>query len=290
LSEGGFTVKLVSFEKAGTASYGIVSDGSLADVGASLRSQYADLKSLLANGGLEAARSAANQAPKLNLADCELLPVIPNPGKIFCIGLNYDEHRLETGREKTAHPAVFLRFADTQAGHLQQAWLPKISTDVDYEGELAVIIGEGGRYIPVADALRHVAGYACYNDISIRDWQRHTSQFTAGKNFPRTGPFGPWLVTADEISDPQSLELTTRLNGQVVQHANTSQMIFSVAELIAYCSSFTPLRPGDVIVTGTPAGVGFKRTPPLYMREGDVVEVEIAGIGVLRSAMVHEPE
>ena len=166
--------------------------------------------------------------------------------------------------------------------------IPRVSTAVDYEGELAVVIGKGGRYILREDALAHVAGYACYNDVSVRDWQKHTSQFGPGKNFPSTGPFGPWLVTADEIPDPQTLELTTRLNGQVMQQTSTSLMIFPVDELIAYLSSFTPLSPGNVIVSGTPGGVGVRREPPIFMKEGDISEVEISSIGVLRNTVVNE--
>jgi 2-keto-4-pentenoate hydratase/2-oxohepta-3-ene-1,7-dioic acid hydratase in catechol pathway len=283
------SLKLASFLRNGTASYGVVvRDRKIADVGSRLREQFPDLKSLLVKGSLDVARGAANAAPEIDFAECTLLPTIPNPVKIFCIGHNYEEHRQETGRAKTTHPAVFLRFADSQAGHLQPVWIPKISTDIDYEGEMAVVIGRPGRYIPVEEALQHVAGYSCYNDISVRDWQRHSSQFTPGKNFPKTAPFGPWLVTADELPDASHLELTTRLNGEVVQHATTAQMIFSVAELIAYCSSFTPLQTGDVIASGTPGGVGFKREPPLYMREGDVVEVEIEKIGTLCNVLTPE--
>jgi 2-keto-4-pentenoate hydratase/2-oxohepta-3-ene-1,7-dioic acid hydratase in catechol pathway len=283
-------LKLVSFLKNGTASYGVVQDRKIADVGSVLREQFPDLRSLLAKGSLDAARQAIGAAPEVDFAECELLPVIPNPEKIFCIGHNYEEHRQETGRAKTAHPAVFLRFADSQTGHLQPVWIPKVSTDIDYEGEMAVVIGRAGRYISAEVALKHVAGYSCYNDVSVRDWQRHSTQFTSGKNFPKTAPFGPWLVTTDELLDASQLGLTTRLNGKVVQQATTAQMIFSVAELVAYCSSFTPLQAGDVIASGTPGGVGFKRDPPLYMRAGDVVEVEIENIGVLKNVLAPEPQ
>jgi 2-keto-4-pentenoate hydratase/2-oxohepta-3-ene-1,7-dioic acid hydratase in catechol pathway len=169
-------------------------------------------------------------------------------------------------------------------------WLPNESTELDYEGELAVVIGTGGRRIPVEKALDHVVGYSCYNDGSIRDWQRHTSQFTPGKNFPHTGSFGPWLVTTDEIPDPSSLTLTTRLNGEVMQYATTDMMIFTIPELINYISTFTSLEPGDVIVSGTPGGVGSRRDPPIFMQSGDRVEVEISSIGVLANPIELESD
>jgi 2-keto-4-pentenoate hydratase/2-oxohepta-3-ene-1,7-dioic acid hydratase in catechol pathway len=219
-----------------------------------------------------------------------LLPPIVDPQKVICIGINYDTHRNELGRSASAYPAVFLRFPDTHIGHRTPIVRPLVSTALDYEGELAVIIGRPGRAISQADALDHVAGYACYNDATIRDWQRHTHQFTPGKNFPQTGAFGPWLVTADEIGDPMNLQLVTRLNGTVVQAASTGDMIFSIAEIIAYVSTFTSLSAGDVIATGTPGGVGFKREPPLWMRPNDVVEVEIEGVGTLRNVIVDEAD
>jgi 2-keto-4-pentenoate hydratase/2-oxohepta-3-ene-1,7-dioic acid hydratase in catechol pathway len=182
-----------------------------------------------------------------------------------------------------------VRFADTQVGDGSPIVRPAISARLDFEGELAVVIGRPGKSIAREDALAHVAGYACYNDATIRDWQHHTHQFTPGKNFPNTAAFGPWLVTADEIPDPSQLQLTTRLNGHTVQSASTADMIFSVADIIAYVSAFTPLSAGDVIATGTPGGVGVKRTPPLFMQPGDTVEVEISHLGTLRNPVVAEP-
>jgi len=223
------------------------------------------------------------------LKAAEFLPVIPNPGKIFCIGINYADHQKEMGRGASDHPTLFLRFTDTLVAHEKAAWVPRISAMVDYECELAVVIGKAGRYIDQAHALDHVAGYTCFNDISIRDWQRHTTQFTPGKNFPRTGPLGPWMVTKDEIPDPHNLAIRTRLNGQVMQEASTSQLIFRIPELIEYISSFTEVAPGDLIATGTPSGVGFARKPPVFMKAGDVVEVEIEGIGVLKTRLEAEP-
>ena len=213
---------------------------------------------------------------------------IARPHQILCIGLNYENHRKETGRDEVANPTVFGRFANSQTGHLSSIVRPKVSTDLDYEGELALVIGKGGRYIQRKDAWGHIAGYACYNEGSVRDYQRHTHQFTPGKNFPNTGAFGPWMVTPDEAGDLGPLRLQTRLNGQVVQDTTISQMIFDIPRQIEYCSAFTRLEPGDVIVTGTPGGVGSRRTPPLWMKPGDVVEVEIDRIGLLRNSVADE--
>jgi 2-keto-4-pentenoate hydratase/2-oxohepta-3-ene-1,7-dioic acid hydratase in catechol pathway len=261
----------------------------VADVGEVLKSSFADLRSAISAHAYAQIREAMTSAPRHSTLAVEWLPVIPNPDKIICIGLNYEEHRQETGRAKVEYPTVFARFANSQGAHLQDVPQPHVSTQLDYEGELAVIIGKRGRYIDLRDALAHVAGYACYNDISVRDWQRHTHQFTPGKNFPCTGMFGPWMVTADELRDLKSPRLQTRVNGEVVQNATLGQMIFDVAELIEYCSAFTQLEPGDVIVTGTPGGVGAKRQPPLWLKPGDVTEVEIDGVGLLRNRIVAEP-
>jgi len=283
-------VKLVSFTRAGRSSYGVVEGTDVVDIGSVLGAVCPDLKTLLADEArLARAREAARTAERYALASIALLPPIPNPSKIFCIGHNYHEHREEMGRPKTAFPAVFTRFADSQLAHEQDAWVPAVSREMDFEGEMAVVIGRGGRRIALEQALAHVAGYACYNDMSIRDWQKHTTQFTPGKNFPRTGAFGPWLVTSDEVPDPQALQLTTRLNGQVMQQASTAQMIFPVAELIQYCSAFTPLSPGDVIVSGTPGGVGVRRDPQIFMKAGDRVEVEIGTLGTLLNRIAAEP-
>jgi 2-keto-4-pentenoate hydratase/2-oxohepta-3-ene-1,7-dioic acid hydratase in catechol pathway len=282
-------MKLVSFVSAGHPSYGVVKDGGVIDLGRRLGNQWPTLRTLLAAGSLAEAEQAARVAsPDFPLEGLELAPVIPDPDKIICVGLNYRDHVAETGRTMTEKPALFARFASSQVGHLQPLVKPRVSNEFDYEGELAVVIGKGGRHIPLERALEHVAGYSCYNEGSVRDWQRHTSQYLAGKTFAGTGGFGPWLVTADEIPDPSRLTLETRLNGQVVQHTTTDLMITNVPEQIAYISTVLPLLPGDVIVSGTPGGVGAKRTPPLFMRPGDVAEVEISGIGVLRNPIVAE--
>jgi 2-keto-4-pentenoate hydratase/2-oxohepta-3-ene-1,7-dioic acid hydratase in catechol pathway len=238
---------------------------------------------VLVAGALAELEKAQKDAPALKAKDVRFLPVIPNPGKILCVGLNYVSHRTETKRPETEHPSIFTRFADTQVGHLAPVLRPSFSTRFDYEGELAVIIGRGGRHIAEKDVSAHIAGYSCYNDVSVRDWQRHTAQWTPGKNFPNTGAFGPALVTPDEIPDLGACKLTTRLNGQVMQQAPISDLIFTIPVIVSYVSKFTPLNPGDVIATGTPGGVGDRREPPVYMKDGDVVEVEIDRIGLLRN-------
>lgn len=280
-------MKLVSFTLNGRPTYGVVTDAGVIDLGARLGGRWPDLKSLLADStqdGLAQVRAVAATATADHAFDeLELLPVIPNPGKIICIGHNYEEHRIETQRAKTDQPSVFLRYPESQTAHGQPMVRPLESTMFDYEGEIAIVIGKPGRRIAEADAWSHVAGYSCYNDGSVRDWQWHTSQFAPGKNFWRTGAFGPWLATADEIAPDETLSLTTRLNGQVMQQTNTTHMIFAIPRLIAYCSTFLPLAPGDVFVTGTPGGVGAKRNPPVFMKDGDVVEVEVGKVGLLRN-------
>lgn len=274
-------MKLASIRSGGRDTWGLVEGDFLLDVGRVMADRFSGLREAIAADALQQAEAAAADAPKIPLATATWLPVIPDPAKILCVGLNYEEHRLETGRDKAAHPAIFTRFADSQLGHMQQIVRPRVSTALDYEGELAIVIGKGGRYIDETEAMDHVAGYACYNDATLRDWQRHTHQFTPGKNFPSTGSFGPWMVTPDEIPDVSALALTTRLNGEIMQSASLAQLIFPIPALIAYCSSFTSLSAGDVIATGTPGGVGFKRKPPLFMKPGDLIEVEITGVGRL---------
>ncbi len=213
--------------------------------------------------------------------EIRLLPVVADPGKILCVGLNYESHRKEAGRAEAEHPAIFTRYADSLIAHGDPIIRPRISTKLDYEGELALVIGKVGRNIPEQDALDYVTGYACFNDASIRDWQKHNIQFTPGKNFPGTGAFGPYLITPDEVGNLEEQRVITRLNGEVLQDQPISDMIWPLATLINYISTFTPLSPGDVIVTGTPGGVGFKRTPPVWMSPGDVVEVSIGTVGTL---------
>ena len=280
-------MKFVSFRAAGRARYGLVTGDGIVDL--TTRRTEPDLKALIASDGLAAAAKAhgADKAD-FRLDAVQLDPVIPNPSKIICIGLNYHEHRNETRMTGDAWPAIFLRFADTQVGHLHPVTRPKSSEQLDYEAELALIIGKGGRYIRESDALDHVAGYSCYNDVSVRDYQRHSSQWTPGKNFPATGPFGPFLVTTDEVGELAGKKIQTRLNRDVVQSSTLDMMIFPPPRLIEYISSFTHLSPGDVIATGTPGGVGWVRKPPLWMKPGDTVEIDIEGVGVLKNRIVAE--
>lgn len=280
-------MRLSTVRIAGRTTWGVVDQDSFRDVGTVLAERYADLKAAIAAGlaGVAEATASANATP---LADIEWLPVVPNPDKILCVGLNYEMHRQETGRSEVENPTIFARYSNSQIGHLAPIVRPKVSTDLDYEGELAIIIGKPGRYISRGEALNHVAGYAIYNDGSIRDFQRHTHQFTPGKNFPDTGAFGPWMMTPDELGPLPDLRIRTRLNGQVVQDATFGQMIFDIARQIEYCSSFTHLEAGDVIASGTPGGVGAKRNPPLWMKPGDIVEVEIDKLGTLRNPIVDE--
>ena len=282
-------MKLASYLLAGSAGYGVVTDRGVVDLTRRIGSKYPDLRALLAADALaEAGQAVAGAPADCQLADLALLPVIPNPDKIICVGLNYEDHVKETGRDKTENPTLFLRLADSQVGANQAMVRPRESTHFDYEAEIAVIIGKAGRRISEQDSWSHIAGYSCYNDGSIRDWQRHTSQFTPGKNFTRTGAFGPWMVTADEIPANTLMTLTGRLNGKEVQRATTEQMIFKIPALIRYISAFTHLLPGDVIVTGTPGGVGAKRTPPLWMVPGDTVEIEIDKVGVLKNTIADD--
>jgi 2-keto-4-pentenoate hydratase/2-oxohepta-3-ene-1,7-dioic acid hydratase in catechol pathway len=276
-------MKVVSFIREGKPSYGVVQGDGVIDMGKRLGGAYPDLFAAIAAGALDhLAKAAEGQKADFPLSAITYLPVLTNPGKILCVGVNYDEHRREMVREPPGHPTVFVRFPEAQIGHAQAMKRPAESNNLDYEGELAVIIGKPGFKVSEDDALGIVAGYSCYMDGTLRDWQTHTSQFTPGKNFPATGGFGPWMVTADEIPDPQALMLETRLNGQTVQKSGTDLMTFNVRKIIRYITTWLPLKPGDVIATGTPGGVGAKRTPPLWMKDGDVAEVEISGVGLLR--------
>ena len=278
-------MKLVSYVADGKACFGVVTGEGVVTL--NQRLGYATLRDALTAGGVAEIRKAVDAAkPDHRPSDVEWLPVIPNPEKILCAGINYRSHAAETGRELPKQPSMFIRLANTLTGHEGEMIRPSVSQSFDFEGELAVVIGRHGRHIPVERALDHVAGYTCFVDGSVRDYQKFS--VTSGKNFPATGPLGPWIVTTDEIADPARLTLTTRLNGQEVQKSGTDLLIYSVPQIIAFCSDFTPLLPGDVIATGTPEGVGHRRNPPLWMKAGDVLEVEISGIGTLRNRVVDE--
>ncbi|MBS0255519.1 MAG: fumarylacetoacetate hydrolase family protein [Proteobacteria bacterium] len=244
----------------------------------------ATLKAALAAGTL-AGQSGDSRLP---LASLTLLPPVPDPGKILCIGLNYGAHIAEMGRAAGGYPAVFTRWSDTLVAHGAPMVAPGESSQFDYEGELAVVIGKAGRRIAAERAMEHVAGFSILNDGSARDWQAHASQFTPGKNFPASAGFGPALVTPDEVPDLCALRVQTRLNGELMQDQPVSDMIHPVAAIIAYCSRFTTLNPGDVIATGTPSGVGHGRKPPVYLKPGDTVTVSIGMLGELINPVVAE--
>jgi 2-keto-4-pentenoate hydratase/2-oxohepta-3-ene-1,7-dioic acid hydratase in catechol pathway len=280
-------MKFVSFRAGGAARYGLVDGKGIVDLTRHLK--YPDLKALIvADAFAEAGRAAKGATADFTLDQVAFDPVIPNPGKIICVGLNYQEHRNETGMTSHPLPATFIRWADTQIGHLEPMVRPRASEQLDYEAELAVIIGKAGRNIREREAAAHICGYSCYNEGSIREYQRHASQWTPGKNFPGTGAFGPFLVTPDEVSELAGKKIQTRLNDNVEQSSTLDMMIYGPPKLIEYFSTFTPLSPGDVIVSGTPGGVGWVRKPPLWMKAGDIVEVEIDGVGLLRNPIVAE--
>jgi 2-keto-4-pentenoate hydratase/2-oxohepta-3-ene-1,7-dioic acid hydratase in catechol pathway len=274
----------VTFEFGGRRRVGLVEGGHVRPVE---HDPAGGLRALIADGGFRSPRPRDEVLP---LEAVELLPPVPDSGKILCVGVNYRTHMEEIGLAPPDWPAIFARFNDGQVGHRQPVRRPRTSDQFDFEGELAVIIGRAARCVSPERALDLVAGYACFADNSLRDLQGHSRTAMSGKISPGSGGFGPWMVTADEIADPGDLELVTRLNGAVVQHGRTSDMIFSVPALISYISSITRLEPGDVIATGTPAGVGSRRQPPLWMRPGDVLEVEISGIGRLTHAVVDEAD
>ncbi|MFZ9628404.1 MAG: fumarylacetoacetate hydrolase family protein [Ilumatobacteraceae bacterium] len=278
-------MRFATIRHQGGLAYGPVDGDELVDVSDQFASPAAAL-TIIETGTVACAGANGHRLP---LTGATFAPPVPSPTRILCIGVNYAAHRAESDRPSDSqYPTVFVRFASSVVGHGEAVVRPHVSDRFDYEGELAVVIGRRGRYIAEADALDHVAGYTCFNDGTLRDYQRHTSQFTPGKTFDRSGSSGPWIVTTDEIPDPSVLHLRTVLNGAEMQSAPTSNLIHDVPALVAYCSQFTELEPGDLIVTGTPGGVGYARTPPVFMQPGDVIEVEITGIGTLRNTVVDE--
>ena len=281
-------MRITSYSIDGIKSFGVVTDDGVIDA-KPLAGGPQSLKDAIAAGSMDMiAEATVKRSADHSIEEVEFLPVIPDPDKIIAVGLNYRSHVLEGGRDIPEWPMIFTRFANSQVGHGQPMIKPNVSEMFDFEGEMAVIIGESCRHVSEADALSVVAGYACYNDGSIRDYQRHTSQFVPGKSFYKSGAFGPWMVTADEIPDPGALTLMTRLNGKEMQHATTDDLLFSIPQLIHYLTTVTELVPGDVIVSGTTGGVGCYRDPPVFMKDGDIIEIELDKIGVLRNPIVNE--
>jgi 2-keto-4-pentenoate hydratase/2-oxohepta-3-ene-1,7-dioic acid hydratase in catechol pathway len=283
-------MKLVSFERNGRSGFGVVVGDGIVDATDRLTGRPRGLREALAAGALPLLERLAAMKPDFRQTDVTFAPVIPDAGaKFLCVGVNYMPHIKEMGRERPERPVVFVRFGDSVVGDGQPLLKPRESEQFDFEGELAVIIGKRARRVAKEQALEYVAGYSCFNDGSLRDFQRHSGQFTPGKNFHASGALGPWLMTADEIPDPRKLTLTTRLNGEVMQHESIGELCFDVPQLIEYCSIWTQLEPGDVIATGTPGGVGAGRKPPVWMKPGDTIEIEITRIGTLRNPVIADP-
>jgi len=286
-------VRLASYLVGSKAEFGIVVGDGLIDL--SVRTRTSSLRILLAAGGLAEAARFAGAMPDRALDSVALLPVVPDCAHCYCVGVNYEDHLREVqqagvARPRPKQPSLFIRYPETFVAHGGPLVVPKVSDDLDYEAELAVVVAKGGRYIPHERAMDHVAGYSCFNDGSIRDWQFHSSQVTSGKNFIGTGGFGPWLVTPDEAGDAGALAVRLAVNGRVLQDCRMSDMLFDVAAIVSYASAFLPLQPGDVIATGTPAGVGFSRKPPIFLKPGDICEVRIEGVGTLRNTVVKATE
>lgn len=282
-------MKFISFTRGGQAGFGaVLGEDQVVDLTGKVQGAQS-LKEVLARGLEEEAKQLANASqPDCKLSDVTLLPVIPNPNKVICVGINYVAHAAEAGRKVGDYPVIFQRFADSLAAHEQPLLVPKVSEQFDYECELAVVIGRGGGHIDEADAMSHVAGYTCFNDASVRDWQFHTHQYGMGKNFRATGALGPWMVSADEVADYRELEVMTLLNGEKLQHGKLDQLAFDIPKLISYVSKAVDWQPGDILATGTPSGIGFKRNPPIFLKPGDVCEVVIPGIGTLRNPIEAE--
>jgi acylpyruvate hydrolase len=288
-------MRLVAFDDKGVAKLGVVQGEMVVDLARTAPDLPRDLLGLIRKGAsaFDAASDAARKAkPDATrpLAGLRFRAPIENAGKIVCLGLNYVDHAAEGGHAKPTYPSLFMRCNTSLVAHGEAIWRPKASTQLDYEAELVAIVGRTARHVKAANALDVIAGYSCFNDGSVRDYQRKTAQWTIGKNFDRTGGFGPWFVTADELPPGAAgLSIQSRLNGKVMQDANTSDMIFPVAETVALLSECLTLEPGDLLVMGTPAGVGYARNPPVWMKPGDTIEIAIEGIGVLSNPIADEP-
>lgn len=274
---------------AGQDTWGVSVDGTVHDLGPSGKDLAPTLHAAVATGLFGALTEAQLEgAPSYAEDEITFLPALTAPGKIICIGVNYRTHQEESGKTGQTAPTVFTRFADTQMGHLQPAVKPASTTKYDYEGEMALVIGKEAWHVAEEDAFDHIAGYANYNDFSVRDWQKAASQWIPGKNFPSSGGFGPYLVDAATVGDVTKLTLETRVNGEVRQHASVADLYFDIPTLMAYVTGFTRLHPGDVIVTGTPGGVGLFWGEDGLLNAGDVVEVEVTGLGILRNTVEDE--
>lgn len=280
-------MQLISFIHDGEPAYGLAEGDRVRAASAAFREQFVDLRAVIA-AGVERQLADDVGGAVYSASELRFVPVIPNPDKILCVGVNYRPHIQEMGRQVPDHPVVFVRFPASLVGHNEPILRPRASEQFDFEGELAIVIGRRARHVERNHALDHVAGYCCFMDGSIRDWQRHTQQFTPGKNFHHSGAMGPCIVTADEIPDPSVLTLTTFVNGEVMQRGRVADLVFDIPALIEYCSTFSELLPGDIIATGTPGGVGAARTPPVWLQAGDTVEIEIPGVGRLRNPVLDE--
>ena len=282
-------MNFISFLNNNEERFGIVFKNKVTDLTGQINN-IKSLKELIQFNCLEEGRSYAKNNPgDIDINSIKLLPVIPNPSKIICVGLNYHEHVKETEKTIADNPVTFQRFNDSQVAHMENMIIPKASDNLDFEGEMALIMKDSESHLSEDDALKYIAGYSCYNDGSVRDWQRHTkSTFGMGKNFKKTGSFGPHMVLAQDIDDYKQLTIKTYLNGEVMQSASLSQLIFDLPFLISYVSKALPWRAGDVLVTGTPGGVGFKRNPPIYLKEGDKVDITISEIGTLSNTLQNE--
>lgn len=284
-------MKLVSYSYRGQSSFGVLLEDRIVDARAACEGQYATLQELIAADDMDSLKDFdADAANFLDLGEVKLEKPIANPGKIICVGLNYRSHIEETGMKMPDYPTLFTRYNDSLVAAGEEMLRPRVSEKYDFEGEMAVVVGKRAFQIERREeAMAYVAGYTCFNDGSVRDFQRHSSQFTPGKNFYHSGAVGPWMVTAEALGDGSGLKLETRLNGEIMQHASTDELVFDVADLIVYISQVMPLEPGDIISTGTTGGVGYVRNPRVFMQPGDEIEVEISGIGVLQNKVAAAP-
>lgn len=282
-------MKLISYYKEGKAHYGAIVEGGVVELTKRFPA-VPDLASLVADPSLVQQAGLQVQSAKADypVSSIVFAPVIPNPGKVICVGINYVAHAEEAGRKVGQYPVIFQRFAETLLAHDEPLVRPKVSNEFDFEAELAVVIGKGGAHIDPADAMDHVAGYTCFNDASVRDWQFHTHQYGMGKTFRKTGALGPWLVPAAEIPDYRQLVVRGVLNGEQLQEGSLSELAFDIPHLISYVSKALPWNPGDILATGTPSGIGFKRNPPIFLKPGDVFEVVISEIGTLSNSVIDE--